>query len=255
MTPSRCPTWVICVGHEGEGSLLSRLKAEGLAEGLCAGRGLGWRGGALFSVSISLTEKGCSDYQRVLQLLFAYTDMLRKEGPQDWLYEEQSHVSRAWLSFQAAGQPISYVRAWPAACMITRRRMRCAGPIMMDRLRSGMINALLQQISRDNALVILSDESAATDEVSSLLPGALFPRQLERRSLQCLAGMRAMSRVNCLPPNDFIAEDVSLVELAADQPGSAAVACSRRGRKSGLCRTTSFACPGARPISTFAPRK
>ena len=32
------------VGHEGEGSLLSQLKAEGLAESLAAGSGLGWRG-------------------------------------------------------------------------------------------------------------------------------------------------------------------------------------------------------------------
>ena len=70
------------LGHEGEGSLLSRLKAEGLAEGLSAGSGIGWRGGALFSVNISLTEQGAADYERVLQVLFAYTDMLRERGPQ-----------------------------------------------------------------------------------------------------------------------------------------------------------------------------
>ena len=69
------------IGHEGEGSLLSQLKAEGLAESLSAGSGLAWRGGSLFSVSISLTEAGAADYERVLQLVFAYTKMLRDEGP------------------------------------------------------------------------------------------------------------------------------------------------------------------------------
>ena len=33
------------VGHEGEGSLLSALKREGLAQSLSAGSSLGWRGG------------------------------------------------------------------------------------------------------------------------------------------------------------------------------------------------------------------
>ena len=69
------------VGHEGQGSLLSALKAEGLAEGLSAGSGLGWRGGALFSVNISLTAKGVDNYQTVLATLFSYMDMLRDEGP------------------------------------------------------------------------------------------------------------------------------------------------------------------------------
>ncbi|HBQ41034.1 MAG TPA: hypothetical protein DD808_10755, partial [Halieaceae bacterium] len=62
------------VGHEGKGSLLSQLKAEGLAETLAAGSGLGWRGGALFSISIGLTEEGLAQQDRVLQLLFSYLE-------------------------------------------------------------------------------------------------------------------------------------------------------------------------------------
>ena len=54
-------------GHNEEGSLLSQLKSEGLAEGLY--RGPAWAGrGELFSVGISLTEKGVANYQRVMQL-------------------------------------------------------------------------------------------------------------------------------------------------------------------------------------------
>ena len=68
------------VGHEGEGSLLSQLKAEGLAENLGAGAGLGWRGGSLFTVNIGLTEKGVGNRDRILQLLFAYMDMPAGEG-------------------------------------------------------------------------------------------------------------------------------------------------------------------------------
>merc|ERR1712023_75115 len=68
------------IGHEGEGSLLLALKDEGLAEGLAAGEGLSWRGGSLFSVTVSLTERGVEEHERVLALLFSYLDMLREEG-------------------------------------------------------------------------------------------------------------------------------------------------------------------------------
>ena len=40
------------VGHEGAGSLLSQLKAEGLAEGLGAGSGIAWRAAAPFLVCL-----------------------------------------------------------------------------------------------------------------------------------------------------------------------------------------------------------
>ena len=97
------------VGHEGAGSLLSQLKKEGLAEGLAAGAGLGWRGGSLFSVSITLTEKGAADYDRVLQLLFAYMDMLREQGPRQWLYEEKSRLADLSFRFKEQVSPINYV--------------------------------------------------------------------------------------------------------------------------------------------------
>ena len=60
------PREQLVVGHEGEGSVLSQLKAEGLAESLAAGSGLAWRGGSLFGVTVTLTEKGVSEYDRVL---------------------------------------------------------------------------------------------------------------------------------------------------------------------------------------------
>ncbi|MEM9397881.1 MAG: insulinase family protein, partial [Pseudomonadota bacterium] len=65
------------VGHEGEGSLLSALKDAGLADGLSSGTGLEWRGGALFSITISLTEVGVAQYETVLQHVFAYLEMLQ----------------------------------------------------------------------------------------------------------------------------------------------------------------------------------
>ena len=126
------------VGHEGEGSLLSRLKAEGLAQGLSAGDGLGWPGGALFSVVIALTEKGAADPDRVLQLLFAYTDMLRAEGPQHWLYAEQSRLADLSFPLPRAGAiPMGYVSALASGMQYYAPQDILRGPYLMDRYDAG----------------------------------------------------------------------------------------------------------------------
>ena len=112
------------VGHEGKGSLLSELKAEGLAEGLSAGASLAWRGGALFGVEISLTAKGVANYQTVLALLYSYLDMLREEGPRERLYDEQAQLADLGFRFKGKVEPMGYVSSL-AAGMHTVRRSLC----------------------------------------------------------------------------------------------------------------------------------
>ena len=83
------------IGHEGEGSLLSALKQEGLAEGLSAGQGLAWRGGALFQCQYLTDGKGGSRSGSGVAIAFCLTQICCvKEGPQDWLYSEQSTACR-----------------------------------------------------------------------------------------------------------------------------------------------------------------
>ena len=54
------------LGHEGEGSLLSALKAEQLVDSLSAGEQFDTKQEAMLSISIGLTEKGLQQQQRIL---------------------------------------------------------------------------------------------------------------------------------------------------------------------------------------------
>lgn len=84
------------MGHESSGSLLSALKARGLASGLCAGISEGGheRSSAawLFGVGITLTDAGVARWAEAVGLLFAYVDMVRRAGPQKWIWEEISAI-------------------------------------------------------------------------------------------------------------------------------------------------------------------
>ena len=206
------------IGHEGKGSLLSALKQDGLAEGLSAGQGLAWRGGALFSVNISLTEKGAADPDRVLQLLFAYADMLREEGPQDWLYVEQARLADLSFRFREQATPMRYVSAVASGMQYYAPQDILRGPYMMTGYDEAILAELLQQFRPDNALVTFSDQAVAGDQVSEYYQVPYSEQAFDVRRVTNPEGDRRADTLHLPAPNEFIAEDVSLVELPTDIP-------------------------------------
>lgn len=68
-------------GHEGDNSLLSYLKSEGLALALGAGAQDQLDSFSIFEVSITLSEKGLQNYQLVIEAVFEYAQMLERAGP------------------------------------------------------------------------------------------------------------------------------------------------------------------------------
>lgn len=212
------------IGHEGQGSLLSRLKAEGLAESLAAGSGLSWDGGGLFNVSITLTEKGAADTDRVLQLLFAYADLLRAQGPQEWLYDEQSRLADLAFRFREQSNPIGYVSALASGMQYYSPEDILRGPYAMDNYDAAVLAELLEQIRPDNALVTLIDSGVAVDKVSKYYQVPYARQPLDVQSVT-LTGDDPAARAMHLPaPNEFIAEDVSLVPLPQAMPAIPQVA-------------------------------
>jgi insulysin len=206
------------VGHEGEGSLFSRLKAEGLAEGLSAGDGLAWPGGALFSVRISLTQKGAADPDRVLQLLFAYVDMLRAEGPQRWLYDEQSRLAELGFRFREEASPMGYVSALASGMQFYSPQDILRGPYMMDHYDDTILAELLEQIRPENALVTLNDAAVKGDQLSHYYQVPYSKQPLDIKRITSGDDDPAAKTMHLPAVNEFIAEDVALVALPKSVP-------------------------------------
>lgn len=208
------------VGHEGEGSLLSQLKAEGLAESLAAGSGLGWRGGSLFSVSVTLTEQGVANYDRVVQLLFAYLEVVREAGPKEWLYDEQARVADLAFRFKERAEPINYVASLASSMHYFAPEDVLRGNYMMTDYQAQMLREVVAQLTPDNALVVLDDQSVSTDKVS---PYYGVPYSLAPASAAQLAGWEASPGdvALALPePNEFIVDNVALVDVGQEMVGN-----------------------------------
>lgn len=101
------------LGHEGEGSLLSLLRKKGLANELhadCSNDGTDRNTACwLFNVEFVLTKHGSRQPFDVLDYLFQFLSMLRKNGIPRELYEELKQLSEINFRFRSKAEPLEYV--------------------------------------------------------------------------------------------------------------------------------------------------
>ena len=104
-------SWLI--GHEGRGSLLSLLKEEHLALSLCAEvETSGLCDCSLYSmicIVVTLTEKGCTHFEQVMDYVFQYLYMMRKNGPLKRIYDEIQQIEEINFSYKEEEDPMEYV--------------------------------------------------------------------------------------------------------------------------------------------------
>ncbi|KAI8809513.1 Metalloenzyme, LuxS/M16 peptidase-like protein [Cladochytrium replicatum] len=97
------------IGHESEGSILSKLKKLGWAVSLSAGATTAGINFGFFKVSIDLTEAGEEHYEDVIVLVFQYIEMMKEAGIQKWIFDETQALSVMHFRFSEKSNPASYV--------------------------------------------------------------------------------------------------------------------------------------------------
>ncbi|KYQ54450.1 Insulin-degrading enzyme, partial [Trachymyrmex zeteki] len=97
-------------GHEGKGSLLSALKANGWCNFLVSGKHLAARGFSMFYILVDLTEEGIKHIENIVLLMFQYINMLKLKGPIKWIYDECTDIARINFRFKEKSLPHTYVK-------------------------------------------------------------------------------------------------------------------------------------------------
>ncbi|XP_025073712.1 insulin-degrading enzyme-like [Pogonomyrmex barbatus] len=105
------PAHYVChlLGHEGEGSLLSALKARGWCNSLVSEKRSGARGFNFLGILVDLTEEGIKHVEDIVQLTFQYINMLKLNGPIEWIYNEYRDIANINFRFKEKCLPLRYV--------------------------------------------------------------------------------------------------------------------------------------------------
>ena len=153
------------LGTEGEGSLLSQLKAEGLATGLSAGASYDAAEFGSMDVTVNLTPAGLKNYPRVLELFFASVERLRSAGYPANLFRERQAMARLDETYQDKGEGAE--RAVALATMLNQYPIEIAErvPYLWLKEDPASYQLVLDQLRPDNLLVTLIAKGQPTDKI------------------------------------------------------------------------------------------
>ena len=153
------------IGHEGKGSLLSKLKDEGLVLSLSAGSGGSHPDINTFGISVSLTPKGLQNYERVLVLIFNYIRMIRDHGIDEYTFKENQTMAQINFDWKNPDEGMGFVAAKAALLQEYSLDNVETLPFLINKYDPAAYKALLGTLVLENALVVLSHKNAVTEKV------------------------------------------------------------------------------------------
>ncbi|RIA82106.1 Metalloenzyme, LuxS/M16 peptidase-like protein [Glomus cerebriforme] len=145
------------IGHEGVGSVCSLLKKKGWITSIYVGPSEVSADFHLFMINIDLTEDGLDHYEDVLEIVFQYIEMLRREGPQEWIFNEIKSLNEITWRFLEKSWESSYT------CSLSNRLHRqyphdeiLSDPYIGYEYNPKIITELLDCLRIENCVVSLS---------------------------------------------------------------------------------------------------
>lgn len=199
------------LGHEGEGSLLSFLKAQGWASGLAAGLGLAYDGGATFAITVQLTEAGVDAVPAVVDAVYHTIDLIAEHGIEAWRFDEQARIAEQTFRFQERGGAIDEVSGLARDMHLFPVRDVLRGHYLMDRYDPGLIADYLARLRPDTALMLLVAPDVPVSHRTARYAVAWGEQPLG----QPVAEGAAMATIQLPEPNPFIAHRLALIDTAA----------------------------------------
>lgn len=143
------------IGHESEGSILSELKRLGLCNTLMGGYATAGRGFGFFDISVDLTEQGFEDIDTVIKTVFQYINLLKREGPQQWIFDECTQISKMQFRFKDKENPLGLVSGLAHAMQVYPLPEVLSAPYIVSEWRPDLIQSILDQLFPENSRITL----------------------------------------------------------------------------------------------------
>lgn len=144
------------IGHEGIGSILELLKHKGWANELSAGVSRSCSDWGCFTISIELTDLGLEKTEEVVEIVFAYLSLLKKDGVQQWIYDETETVSACSFRFLSKRDPIDYTSSLASSMHIYPAEHLLSGPYKTYEYDPDLINNFLEYFTPENMILFVT---------------------------------------------------------------------------------------------------
>ena len=208
------------IGYEGDGSLLSLLKAKGWVNQLSAGGGISGANFKDFGVNFGLTPLGLEHVNEIVAALFGYLKLIERGGVEAWRYDEKRTVLESAFRFQERGRALDTVSGLVLNLFSYAPDDLLYGDYMMRVYDEPLIRRLLAKLTPHNLRLTITAPELGTDRLARWYQtpySVATITEAEKIRWQQSEPDPALA----LPlPNPFISNrlDVRTPELTADMP-------------------------------------
>ena len=200
------------LGYEGKGSLLSKLKEEGLVLGLSAGGGSSHLNINSFGISISLTEKGLKEYDRILEMVFAYIDMVRKHGIEKYTFEQAQVMAQINFDWKNPAEGMGFISSKAALMHDYALDEIEKMPFLLTVLDPKAYKSVLETLVPENSMVVLSHNSAEFDKKAPYYHAEYSLRKINGKAFTKLVSPVKLQGTFYPKKNDFIPYNLQLID-------------------------------------------
>jgi len=200
------------LGYEGQGSLLSYLKNEGLADSVGAWIGMDQPEQSTFDIHIDLTPKGLEQKERVIEAVFSKIALIKEAGVEQSLFDEQSRLAMNEFRFQQRSEPIHQVMRLSQMMVDYPEAELIRASYAFDQFDADLINEYLSYMTPDNLLLGLYSQQIETDQLE---PRYEIDYSIEKIDIDLIERWKNPASIPALsikPLNPYIADQFDLLE-------------------------------------------
>lgn len=217
------------IGNRSQNTLSDWLQKQGLADAINAGADpMVDRNGGVFSISVSLTDKGLAKRDEVVAALFNYLKMLRSEGIKQSYFDEISHVLNLDFRYPSITRDMDYIEWLVDTMLRVPVEHTLDAPYLADRYDAKAIAERLDAMTPQNARIWFVSPNEPHNKMAYFVNA---PYQVDKITPQRFEQWQQLGKgISLSLPtlNPYIPDDFSLnkpshefkkPEMVVDQPG------------------------------------
>lgn len=200
------------IGNRSKNTLSDWLQKQGLAESIGAGADpMIDRNGGVFSISVSLTDKGLAERDRVIAAVYDYLKLLREQGVKQSYFDEIAHVLDLDFRYPSITRDMDYIE-WLVDNMLRVPVQNVLdSSYLADKYDPQAINSRLASMTPENARIWFISPNEPHNKTAYFVDA---PYQVDRITAQQFAAWNNLEqRISLSLPalNPYIPDDFHLL--------------------------------------------
>lgn len=204
------------VGYEGEGSILSALKAEGLATGMGSGIWDETADYGMLPVNIALTPAGQEKYQRVLEIFFSGIETMRRAGFPKVTFQERAVMAGLDELYADKGEGADRATFLANQAMNYPLEVAEREPYLWLQQDAAAYLALLDHVRPNNMIAMLVAKGVPTDRTEKYYGTKYSYAEITGPAYEALARPAPVAAIHVPKANPFIPTKSALLDAPAD---------------------------------------